>query len=387
MRFDYHVPTRVLFGQGALEELGKISLPGRKALLCITSGGSLKRYGYLDRVLSLLKQNGVETVIFDGVQPNPNTDGVMKAVALGKKEQVDFVIGFGGGSSIDTAKAAAAVIRNGGDIWEYMGGITGKLKPTRLGALPIVAISTTSGTGSEVNPCAVITKEATHEKIDLSSEDIFPAITVIDPCIQTTLPPMLTACQGMDALFHSAEGFIANCATPIGDLYALKSIALVAENLPTAVRNGNDIKAREGMCLANLYAGMVESCSDCTSEHAIGHSLGAMHTGIPHGAALSLVCRECFRYYAQFVPERLAEMAAAVGYPAAAEGFLSFLDDLLSEVGLAEIDYTKWGVDPARAREYAQNSYDVTQALHDRDVHPMPLEDCVGIIRRSLSRT
>lgn len=386
MDFDYYVPTRVLFGQGKIEELGRMQLPGKKALMCITSGGSLKKYGYLDRVLNLLQQNGVETVIFDGVQPNPNTEGVMKAAALGMQENVDFVIGFGGGSSIDTAKAVAAVIRNHGDIWEYMGGITGKLKPTSQGALPVVAISTTSGTGSEVNPCAVITKESTFEKIDLNSADIFPAISIIDPCLQTTLPPMLTACQGMDALFHSAEGYIANCATPIGDLYALKSIALVAENLPEAVHNGSSIKAREGMCLANLYAGMVESCSDCTSEHAIGHSLGAMHTGLPHGAALCLVCRECFRYYAKFVPDRLAEMAAAVGYPASADGFLSFLEDLLCKVGLDNIDYTRWGVDPARAEEYAQNSYDVTQGLHDRDVHSMPLEDCVDIIRRSLVR-
>ena len=232
----------------------------------------------------------------------------------------------------------------------------------------------------------MITKEETHEKIDLSSADIFPTLTVIDPCIQTTLPPMLTACQGMDALFHAAEGYIANCATPIGDLYALKSIRLVAENLPTAVHSGENLRAREGMCLANLYAGMVESCSDCTSEHAIGHSLGAMHPGLPHGAALSLVCRECFRYYARYVPDRLADMAAAAGFPADAENFLLFLDRLLKEVGLDQIDYTRWGVDPARAKEYAQNSYDVTQVLHDRDVHPMPPEDCVGIIERSLAR-
>ena len=385
MNFDYYVPTRVLFGQGTFEELGKIELPGKKALMCITGGGSLKKYGYLDKAIELLNKNGVEVVIYDKIQANPNTTGVMEAVELGRKENVDFVIGFGGGSSMDTAKAVAAVLRNDGDIWEYMGGITGKLKPTSKGALPIVVISTTAGTGSEVNPCAVITKESTFEKIDLNSKDIFPTIAIMDPCIQTTVPPMLTACQGMDALFHSAEGYIANCATPIGDLYALKSIKLVAENLPEAVHNGGNIKAREGMCLANLYAGMVESCSDCTSEHAIGHSLGAMHPQTPHGAALCLVCVECFRYYAKYVPERMAEMAEAVGYPKTAEGFISFLEDMLKKVGLDNVDYKQWGIDISRAGEYAQNSYDVTQGLHDRDVHPMPLEDCIGIIQRSLS--
>ncbi len=384
--FHYYIPTKVLFGPGSLEELGREPLPGKKALICVTGGGTLRRLGHVERVVSLLAENGVESVVFDGVQPNPNTAGVMKAAALGKKHNVDFVIGFGGGSSIDTAKATAVVIKNGGDIWEYMGGITGQLKPVSNGALPIVAISTTSGTGTEVNPFAVITKEETFEKIDLGSDAVFPTLTVIDPTLQTSLPPTLTAYQGMDALFHSAEGYIANCATPVSDLFALKSIQLVAKHLPTAVKDGANLEARTGMCLANLYAGMVESCSGCTSEHAIGHSLGAMHPKIPHGAALCLVCVECFRYYARYIPDKLAEMAEAVGYPAEADAFVRFLEDMLKTLGISKPDYAQWGIDPSRAREYAQNSYDVTQVLHDCDIHPVPPEDCVEIIERSLAR-
>lgn len=168
-------------------------------------------------------------------------------------------------------------------------------------------------------------------------------------------------------------------------MYALESIKLVAKYLPRAYENGDDMEAREGMCLANILAGMVESTAASTSEHAIGHSFGAMHPGIPHGAALSLVCVECFRYYAKWVPERMAAMAAAVGYPETAQGFIDFLQDLLKAVEADHIDYTRWGLDPARAEEYAKNSYDVTQCLHDADVHPMPLEDCAEIIRKSLT--
>lgn len=148
---------------------------------------------YAGKIVELLEQNGVSTVIFDQVQPNPNSTGVMKAVALAQENGVDFLIGLGGGSSVDTAKAAAVVMANGGDVWEYMGGMTGKLKPVKR-ALPVVAISTTSGTGTEVNPFAVITKEETCEKIDLSSEAVYPAISIIDPTLQMTVPAALTAC-------------------------------------------------------------------------------------------------------------------------------------------------------------------------------------------------
>ena len=382
--FNYYIPTRVLFGCGKLNELATTKLPGKKALICTTRGKSMRKSGVLDRVVSLLKENGVESVLFEEILSNPNTDFVMAGAALGNAEGCDFVVALGGGSCIDTAKAIAVIMKNGGEVWDYMGGMTGKAIAVEE-ALPIVVISTTSGTGSEINPFAVITKEETCEKIDLGSEAVYPTISIIDPEVQTTVPPELTAFQGMDVLFHSAEGYVCNCTTPFSDLYALESIRLVVENLPAAYRNGADLKAREGMCLANLYAGMVESTSACTSEHAIAHSFGAMHNTIPHGAALCLVCVECFRYYARWVPERLAAMAEYVGYPATPDGFIQVLTDLLKALDLEQLDGARWGLSVDRAEEYAQNSYDVTQCLHDADVHPVPLEDCVEIIRKSLS--
>lgn len=385
LNFNYFVPTQVLFGAGKLDELATIALPGKKAIICTTGGKSMRSSGVLDRVVSLLNKNGVESVLFERVSSNPNTDMVMAGATLGRENGCDFVIGLGGGSSIDTAKAVAVVMANGGDVWDYMGGMTGKSASIEK-ALPIVAISTTSGTGTEVNPFAVITKEITSEKIDLGSPAVYPTISIIDPELQCSVPAELTAFQGMDVLFHSAEGYICNSTTPFSDLFALESIRLMAKNLPDAFQNGKDLEAREGMCLANLFAGMVESTSNCTSEHAIAHSLGAMHHTVPHGAALCLVCVECFRYYANWVPERMADMAKAVGYPKTAQGFIDFLQNMLHTLGIDDLDYTRWGISPDRAEEYAKNSYDVTQCLHDADVHPMPLSDCTEIIRKSLKK-
>ena len=282
--FTYYIPCKILFGCGKLNELAAIPLPGKKALICITADQVMRKTGYLDRVISLFRQNGVDSIVFDEVQPSPASRGVMKDAELGRSENCDFTVGLGGGFSIDTAKAAAVVMKNGGDVWDYMGGITGRLARVN-GALPIVVISTTSGIGSEVTPFAVITKEETFEKIDLGSENVYPTITVVDPELQKTVPRSLTAFQGMDVLFHSMEGYICNCATPYSDMYALESIKLVAKYLPRAYLNGGEMVAREGMCLANILAGMVESTAASTSEHAIGHSFGTMHPGIPHGAS------------------------------------------------------------------------------------------------------
>ena len=377
--FDFFNPVRVIFGQGKLEELATIDLPGKKALI-ITTPDRL----FLDRVVTLLQKNGVSSEIYDKVRPNPNSLGVMEAARFGLEKGCDFVVSIGGGSSTDTAKATAAIMKNGGELWDYMGGFTGELKPADKGALPIVVISTTSGTGTEVNQYAVITKDETFEKIDLVSESIFPTISILDPCLQTSVPKNLTAFQGMDVIYHSSEGFITKYATPIGDVCSLESLRLAAKHLPEAYRNGDNIEAREGVCLACLFAGYNESTAACVSLHAISHSFGAMHPLIPHGAALSLVAVECFKYYMQFVPERMAIMSETVGYGHRPEGFIEFLEDILKELGIDNIDYHEYGLDADRAEEYAQNSYDVTQCLHDCDVHLMPLEDCVEIIRKSL---
>lgn len=378
-QFNYYNPTRVYFGQGKLEELATMKLPGKKALIVTTP----ERF-FVDRVATLLKKNNVESVVYDEVRPNPNSAGVMKVAALAIKEKCGFILSIGGGSSTDTSKAAALVVKNGGELWEYMGGITGKLKPTGKGALPIVVVSTTSGTGTEVNQFAVVTKDETFEKIDLVSESIFPTISIVDPCLQTSIPKTLTAFQGMDVIFHSSEGYITKFNTPIGDAYSFESIRLAAKNLVQAYEHGEDVEAREGMCLASMLAGFNESTAACVSLHAISHAFGAIHPGIPHGAALSLVCVECFQYYTQYVPERMTNLSELVGYGRRVDGFVDFLRDILKKLGIDHIDYRKYGIDPARAEEYAKLSYDVTQCLHDCDEHLMPIVDCVEIIKKSL---
>ena len=205
-RIDYFIPTRIVFGAGRLKELATLSLPGKKALLCVTEDKLMEKLGIQQRVIELLGQNGVSVAVFDKVTPNPTRTGVMAAAALAKESGCDFVIGLGGGSSIDTAKAASIMMANPGDLWDYASAGSGGRKPVS-GAFPVVAISTTAGTGTEADPYAVVTNEETNEKLDFTLDEIFPASSIIDPELMLTLPHKLTLFQGFDALFHASPSF------------------------------------------------------------------------------------------------------------------------------------------------------------------------------------
>ena len=306
--FSLHIPTRLLFGCGEIKNLATEKLPGKKALIVISAGTSMKKYGYLDKVIELLKDNDTEAVVFDKILPNPIKGHVMEAAALCRAEQCDFVIGLGGGSSIDSAKAIAVMACNEGDYWDYVIGGSGKGRPAAK-ALPIIAIPTTAGTGTEADPWTVITNEEKQEKIGFGNQHTFPALSIVDPELMVSIPPHLTAYQGFDAFFHAAEGFLANCATPISDLYALEAIRLLYKYLPVAVKDGKNLKARAKVAWASTLAGLVESTSSCTSEHSLEHAMSAYYPALPHGAGLIAISEAYFETFRNDCMKRYMKMA------------------------------------------------------------------------------
>ncbi len=390
MKFDYYMPAKVLFGPGKLNDLAKEPLPGKKALIVISSGKSMRKTGTLDRLTKILESRSVGYVLFDKILPNPVKSHVMEGAQLAKSEGCDFVIGLGGGSSIDSAKSIAFMAANPGDYWDYVGGGTGKGLPMIAKPLPIVAITTTAGTGTEADPWTVITKEDTNEKIGFGNQFTFPVLSVVDPELMLTVPEKLTAYQGFDALFHSTEGYIANIATPVSDILALKSIELIAKYLPACVKDGSNLEARTQVALANTLAGMVESTSSCTSEHSMEHAMSAFHHDLPHGAGLIMLSESYYSFFASKIPERLADMAVAMGVDTGsmpeskrAQAFVKALTDLQKACGVDDIKMSDYGIKREEIPTLAENSRSTMGGLFTMDRYKLSLEETVEIMNKA----
>lgn len=220
MAYQFYNPTRVLFGAGQLNHLHEQTMPGKKAMVVISNGKSTRANGALDRTLEQLHMAGVETVLFDKVGANPLKAVVEEGDRLAKDNGCDFVVALGGGSVMDAAKVMAMYALQPGDLWDYVAGSTGKMQPLVNPTLPVIAITTTAGTGSEVDQWGVVTNLETNEKIGCGGQDsLFPVLAVVDPELMRTVPPKFTAYQGFDALFHSTEGYISAVTSPMWPIW------------------------------------------------------------------------------------------------------------------------------------------------------------------------
>ena len=251
--FVNYIPAKFVFGSGVFDKLSDEKLPGRKALIVISGGKSTRANGYLDRLEKQLDTMSIAYALFDKVEANPLKATVMAGSKVARENACDFVIALGGGSVMDAAKAIAAMAVNDGDLWDYILFGKGGKKPFKNPALPLVAISTTAGTGSELDAGGVITNPETNEKTAVFGESLFPVLAVVDPKLTLTVPPRFTAYQGFDALFHSLEGYISAEANPMSDLYALGAIENISHYLPRAVRDGSDLEAREHVSFGTRF--------------------------------------------------------------------------------------------------------------------------------------
>ena len=383
--FSYYIPTRLFFGKGELGRIATEKLPGKKALIVTSSGTSMKKYGYLDRLTALLKENKTDYVIFNKILPNPIKSHVMEGAALAKSEDCDFVIGLGGGSSIDASKAIAVMATNEGDYWDYISGGSGKGMPVPNDPLPIIAITTTAGTGTEADPFTVTTKEETGEKIGFGYDKTFPVFSIIDPDLMMSVPPKLTAYQGFDALFHATEGYIASVANPISDLFALKSIELLGKYLARAVKDGSDVEARSYVALANTLSGMVESTSGCTSEHSIEHAMSGYHPDLPHGAGLIMVSVAYNTLFADKVPDRFIAMAKALGKEDAKDpmDFVEMLKKLQKDCGVDELKMSEYGIKKEELPQMAKHAKDTMGGLFEVDRYQLSMDEVVSLLEKS----
>ena len=338
MPYEFRLPGVTHFGWGAVEKIGEEAAKlGRRALL-VTGRSAMKRSGIADRVTKLLSAAGVSVVLFGEVESDPSTRTIDRGAGIARAEGCDLLIGLGGGSPMDAARAIAAAAVLEGSILDYLRG-----KAIDRPGLPLINIATTSGTASEITSVAVLLDDEREIKMGMRSPYWFARVAITDPELTVTLPPAITAATGLDALTHAIESYLSTGATAPSEGLALRSIELVGEHLRQAFADGADRPAREGMALASMTAGMSFANAGLGLVHGLAHPIGARYA-VPHGEACGRMLPAVMRYNESHARAKLARVGQALtGRPTAtaddaAEAVESLLRDFHLPLGLAGLD-------------------------------------------------
>ena len=337
-------PGKIIFGAGKLEVVGEEAkaLGAKRAFLVTTK--DLSHLGVVERAKRILRSAGLEVRCFDHVQPDPSCDAVDEAAVGMREEEADLVIALGGGSAIDFAKALTVAATHSGPIWDYVTYSGANAKPLNTALLPLIAIPTTAGTGSEVSQGSVLDNPVLGMKAALLSPLMYPRVALIDPELTYTMPARPTAMTGFDALTHGIESFLnVERTTPASELFALEAVRRVAANLPLAVRNGDNRTARAELAWAATCGGLAIGLSNAAVSHAMALPLGA-RLGTPHGLALAVLQPVVLAHSWEAQPDRCATLAEIVGAakPAMstqekARALVTWLEGFICEIGLQEL--------------------------------------------------
>ncbi len=375
--FSFTLPTEIVYGPGVLarlpEEMKRI---GCTRPVIITDEG-IVRAGIADRVRKLVEAAGYECIVYSGVEPNPKDANCEECACQARAFGVDSLIAVGGGSPIDCAKAVGVLLAHGADRIKPYEGKTAATKPQ----LPLIAIPTTSGTGSELTFSSVITDTENHYKMTVKSPFTAAKLALCDPELTVSVPPMVTASTGVDALTHAIEGYTANCGEPIADAFALYSIELIYHNLETAVKDGTDLPARSAMLMGSMLGGMSFSHSDVASVHCVAESLGGLYD-LPHGMCNAIFLPYVMEYNMDYCVEKYARVAQAMGFffTDAREGAqiaVSAVKELCRAVGLPDF----------RSLNVKTEDFDTIAEMSAKNIstesnpRPMTKEDYLEVLR------
>ena len=350
------IPTDVHFGFGTSRRLPEFvrSLGGHKAFVVTDPG--VRSSGIVDKVTARLAEHDIDFEIYDGVTADSGSRLICEAVDGLKSCGADVVVGIGGGSALDTAKAVAALATNPGSPLDYVG-----LHKVRNRPLSVVALPTTAGTGSEVSLWSVFTDDDRKLKVAIGGVQMYPSVALCDPELTIGLPTSLTASTGLDALAHAIECYTNKACQPISGALALKAIELIGAHLKRAALNGGDREARYGMLLGSTLAGMAMNPTRLGLAHALAMPLGSWDLKIPHGVAIAVTLAPVMRFNCCAAPKRFADVARALGYPegdeneqVAAEQAPAIVRTLANAIGI-----------PKRLSEYGLHEHHVPLVVEE----------------------
>jgi alcohol dehydrogenase len=305
--FTVTQPTRIRFGFNTVNDLAALvrELGGSRVFLVIDPG--VVAAGLLEPVSASLAADKIPFTVYDQVDPEPGLKLADNGAKLARKGKCDCVVGVGGGSAMDIAKAVSILLTNGGKAEDYIG--LGKIAKN---GVPKIMIPTTAGTGAEVTFTAVFINEKTGSKAGMNGDPLYPDAAILDPALTLSIPPHVTATTGIDALTHALEAYVSTQAHTISDMYALEAIDLIASNLGKAYANGGNIEARSAMLLGSLLAGKALATAGVGLVHAMAYPLGGMHK-IPHGLANAVLLPYVMAYNLIGAPERFSTLAEMFG--------------------------------------------------------------------------
>jgi len=380
--FNYASLTRIVFGAGAVENVG---IEGRGAggtkALVVTDQGVLKA-GLIQGVVDSLAKAGLGVVIYDKVTTNPTMGVADEGYRKYSNEGCDILVAVGGGSSIDTAKVIGILANNPGPLEQYEG--ADKFKNS---IPPLIAIPTAAGTGAEVTFSALVTDPDRHYKVSIRSPKLCPGVAILDPGMLKTLPSRIAATTGMDTLTHAVEAYVSTSANPITDLLALEAIKLCGNWLKRFVASPDDVEAATAMQLACIYAGMAFANARLGNAHAMGHPLGG-HFNLHHGLACAIVLPRVMDYNLAASPNKFAEVARAMGQQVdnlslseAAELASRAVYDLLKDLDLPT-RLSEVGVTVDKIPEMANDA--VSSGIHNTNPQATDLNDLIRLYERCM---
>ncbi len=382
MQFQHYVPNRIEFGAGKLGTIGTHAKTYGTMAMIVTTGPFFQKTGLVGRIRNYLKEAGVDSVLYLDASPNPHSHEADKGAQIAVEKGVDIVIGVGGGSAIDAAKCIAVGAAQGEPTWPYWIG-----EKEIYAALPIIAVTTTSGTGSHITPYSVITNSETNEKPGAGSDLMYAKVAIVDPELTETLPSKMTAATGFDVLAHAIEAYTSGDATPFSDMYSEQAIRLTAKYLIRAIENGEDKEAREGMALADTLAGCAISIAVITMCHAIGHAVGGVCNTV-HGETLAAMTPSSMRHSIGGRPEKYKRIGMLLsGKEVMPEGWTSedsvkAVEKFIKDIGM-DIPLSAQGVKESDFDEIIEGAMGYMAGGMALDPVPVTKEDVRKVLEES----
>jgi alcohol dehydrogenase class IV len=376
MRFSYNLPVNILFGSGAINEIGKRAAAYGKKALIVTGRGSTKKSGLLDKTTGLLKEAGVESRVYDQIEPNPTVPQVNEGARIFREFGADFVIGLGGGSIMDAAKAVAFMAGNDGGLMDYI-----YARKTSAEAFPIILVPTTCGTGSEGNGFSVITDPATGDKKSLRGNMIVAKLSIVDPDLMATMPKGVLASVGFDALCHCMEAWLSAIAMPVSDLFALEGITLVHESLLPLYQGKGGSLEWEKLTWASTLGGMAIGIAAITAPHGLEHPASGLRN-ITHGKGLAALTPPIIERSIAAAPAKYAEISRRLGGKDE-QDCAAVVRKLLAEIDL-NVNLSSQGVKAEDVDWMAENTLKVSAAGVANHPVKFSLEEIKEIFRAAL---